>query len=256
MTQSSSGNLPIRRMATFSSQGNCPAQEDYCLIHQERGIFVIADGFGGPEPGRQAAKLGCESVQSFLFKEAGDLEATLPFVLRQYFSLLGNVLFNAMLFANQKINEGNRGKTIHEKGGASVLSGFIDGDLLALANVGVCSASLIRRGEKGAEKTNLVVPRSLSRLVNPFLKQPNPSQSIPLMALGMVGDLEPEIVEHRLKPGDWLILSTDGVPVELIDALVALQSKDQDLNESLGEFKKYFDSFQYQDNALILWVIF
>ena len=103
-------------------------------------------------------------MKHFLFKEAGDRDATLPFVLRSYFSLAGNVLFNALIFANRKVLKLNGKKNVHEKGGASLIAGFMDGDLLALANVGVCSAMLMREGKS----QELVVPRSYGKLADPF----------------------------------------------------------------------------------------
>src|SRR5690348_26492 len=108
-----------RAVVTFMSKGVRAGQEDFLLVDKEKNIFVVADGFGGPVPGAEAAKAACEAVRSFLFKEAGDREATLPFVLRTYFSLAGNVLFNSLIHANKKLKDANRKKNVHEKGGAS-----------------------------------------------------------------------------------------------------------------------------------------
>ena len=192
---------------------------------QEKGIFVVADGFGGPGPGAQAAKAACEAVRGFLIKEAGDLESTLPFVLRSYFSLAGNVLFNALIHANRKVSALNKGKNVHERGGASVLAGYMDGDLLALANVGACSAWLLRGGT-GAE---LVTPRTYGRLSNPFAVRLGGSgeerRVPPLMAVGVAEDLEPEIFEYRVRPGDWLLFHTDGIAAETRSRIAALQKE-------------------------------
>src|SRR4051812_39855735 len=84
----------FRSVSVYTAKGARPAQEDHALALQEKGIVVVADGFGGPMPGAAASKAACEGVRDFLVREAGDLEATLPFVLRSYFSLAGNVLFN------------------------------------------------------------------------------------------------------------------------------------------------------------------
>lgn len=202
-----SKRLPVRAIYSFCDKGFRPVQEDYLLLQKEKGVFVISDGFGGPEIGSLASRLACESVVQFLVKEAGDLDATLPFVLRSYFSLAGNVLFNSLVFANRKLNKQNEGKNVHERGGASVLAAYLDGDLLAIANVGLCTAWLLRE----QQARELVVPRSYGRLKDPFCDDPPSEWRIPLMALGIVEDLEPEIFEYRVSPGDWLLLSTDGL---------------------------------------------
>jgi protein phosphatase len=211
----------VRAVSVFSATGSRPFQEDFVVASHEKGIFVVADGFGGPSAGATASKTACEAVRGFLEKEAGDLEATLPFVLRSYFSLAGNVLFNALIHANRKVSALNKDKNVHEKGGASVLAGFLDGDLLALASVGACSAWLMR----GGQQTELVTPRTYGRLAEPFRADPAPNARVPLAAIGVAEDLEPEVVEYRVRPGDWLILHTDGLTSEARAELLALQAR-------------------------------
>jgi serine/threonine protein phosphatase PrpC len=233
--------VKVKNLSTFSHPGSRRSQEDHVLCDAQKRIFVVADGFGGPIPGSNAAKTACEAVKSFLFKEAGDLEATLPFVLRSYYSLAGNVLFNALIHANRRVTLGNRGKSVHERGGASVLAGMMDGDLLAIASVGSCSAWLIR----GGEARQLVTPRSYGTLVDPFASSISAAQGIPLAAVGMSEDLEPEIIEFRVREGDWVFLNTDGISKSVRDELAKQQSSvDSNLEE-------YLQSQMYRDNATL-----
>jgi len=247
----------FRPVATtmFMNKGSRPFQEDYALIDREKGIFVVADGFGGPVPGAEVSKISCEAVKTFLFKEAGDLDATLPFELRQYFSLAGNVLFNSLIYSNRKVNAFNKGKNVHEKGGASVLAAFVDGELLAIANIGLCVAKLLRNGKLA----DLVIPRSFERMIDPFLTEPSERKEdwkVPLMAVGMSEDLEPEIFEYRLRKEDWLILSTDGLSDRVFPSLAALQSKQLTPNQAMSEFTKIMDQVHFQDNVATSLIIF
>ncbi len=239
-------NLPVKAQAVFHSPGKRKIQEDFALSMPQKSIFVMCDGFGGGNSGIQAAKSACDSVKGFLEKEAGDLEATLPFVLRSYYSLAGNVLFNALIHANRKVNLLNKGKNVHEKGGASVLAGFMDGDLLALANVGACTAWLIRDG--GA--TEIVVPRTYGRLVNPFHDGPDLYGQAPLMAVGMGEDVEPEIFECRLHSGDCVLLMTDGVTAEERGKLFQL------IPDGPQAIEKNLKNQKFDDNASVLAIYF
>lgn len=211
--------VSMQAVTIFSTQGNRPGLENHVLVDEDKGIFVLSDGLGGPGPGFEAAKISCEAVKGFLFKEAGDQDATFPFELRSYFSLAGNVLFNSLLHANQKVLSFNRGKSVHEKGGASVLAGYIDEGLLALANVGNCTAWLIREGRS----IELVIPRSYGRLVNSFRADIPLDERVPLMTLGMSRDLEPEICEFRVYPGDWIFMHTEGLPSGLHEQIFDVQ---------------------------------
>jgi protein phosphatase len=248
--------LKVQASATFFHTGTRPDQEDHALILEDKRIFVVADGFGGPVPGAQASQTACDAVRNFLFKEAGDLDATLPFELRSYFSLAGNVLFNALVHANKKIKKLNKGKDVHEKGGASVLAGFMDGDLLAIASVGACSAWLFRDGEA----RELVMPRTYARLVDPFHPDHHADFQVPLMAMGISDDLEPEIFEYRMKLGDWLLFQTDGLTSAAREAIATLQtlglSSDRPPREALAEALEMLRQGSYLDNAAASIVIF
>lgn len=212
-------SLQLQSMTLFSTKGDASIQEDFVLAKRERGLFVVADGFGGSEGGVGTSKLACESVLGFLEKEAGDIDATLPFVLRRYHSLAGNILFNALIHANRKVLAQNKGKAANARGGASVVAAYLDDDLFALANVGACSAWLMRDGRM----TEMVIPRTYARLLDPLTSDPHPDLAVPLMAMGMTEDLEPEIVEFRVRKGDWLLIQSDGIRTEIREEFQRLQ---------------------------------
>lgn len=249
-------SMKPRATLSFLSSGSRPEQEDFLMADASRGIFAVADGFGGASAGERAARSACEAVKGFLLKGAGDLDATLPFVLRSYFSLASNVLFNALIHANRQVLLLNGSKSVNEKGGASVVAGYVDGDLLALANVGVCTAWLYREG-RGVE---LVVPRSYARLHDPFNENPPEQHQIPMMAIGTAQDLEPEIIECRLKPGDCLVLHSDGVSGSQREAALALYSQalseGLDSKQALERVDDFLKSSMFTDNSSILLAVF
>ncbi len=246
------GSLKARAVSTFLTQGNRPGQEDHLIVDREKGIFIIADGFGGPIPGAQAAKAACDGIRGFLFKEAGDRDATFPFVLRTYFSLAGNVLFNSLIYANRKLIALNKGKDVHERGGASVLAGYMDGDLLALANVGLCNAWLLREGSA----VQLVMPRNFGQLCDPFQSEIPEELRVPLIALGMSVDLEPEIVEYRIKPNDWLILATDGIPRHAQAEILNIQQIRLNPDSAIQQINSVLGHLNYSDNGAVSVIIF
>ncbi|MBC7691381.1 MAG: protein phosphatase 2C domain-containing protein [Methylotenera sp.] len=235
----------IKASLVFSSQGALASQEDFVLGKKDRGLFVVADGFGGVVPGALASRTACEAVLGFLQKEAGDIEATLPFVLRSYYSLAGNVLFNALVHANRQVLRLNQKKNVHERGGASVIAGFLDEDLMAIAHVGACGAWLFRSGMA----TELVTPRTYARLSDPFNKEVSDGTAVPLMALGISQDLEPEIVELRVRPGDWLLLQSDGMDQTIREGLLKIQTENLTAAQSAETAEAYLKQCRFIDNA-------
>jgi serine/threonine protein phosphatase PrpC len=234
--------IPLKYAEGFQIQGQVSVQEDYFEINPERGIFIIADGFGGGA-GREAAELVTKSVRKFLEQEAGDLDATLPFELRPYYSLAGNVLFNAISYANQNLLKANEGLSYLESGGASLLAGYLEGRLLALANVGVNRLHL----KRGSQVKEIVSPRSLLRQVNPMDEEGTGDQ-VPLMSFGTVKRLEPEISEFEVRPGDQLYFQTAGVNTTFRKTLFTL--------ENPGHLSQIIDSAPTTGNASILWLGF
>ena len=246
----------IACLSTFLNQGSRPVQEDHILADRNRGIFMVADGFGGAKAGSDAAQQGCDAVKNFLFKQAGDQEATLPFILRKYFSLAGNVLYNSLIYANQKINALNKGKNINEKGGVSLLAAYLDQNLLALANVGSCSAHLFRQGQC----VELVTPRSYGKSIDPFsITTGSVSEyGAPLIALGMAEDLEPEIFEYRLQAQDWVLLHSDGITQETLGKLKKLhegQSSNDNVESLSQQAITALNQESFNDNASLVLAI-
>lgn len=239
----------IQSSLVLTAKGNRSVNEDYLLLQSEKRFFAIADGFGGAVAGVEAAKRSCESIKRFLMREAGDLEATLPFVLRDYYSLAGNVLFNACLFANREVMAWNQDQpSVHERGGCSLLSGFMDGSLLSLANVGLCGARLIREGRS----KELVIPRSYARLRDPFTVVDGLSPlQVPLTAVGLSDHFEPEITEVHVQPEDHLVLYTDGVPEWVLKRIESEQGV-----SSVDQLRSELEAVEYPENASLIWLIF
>lgn len=248
-------------VGSLCQKGERPANEDFVL--QERGIFIVADGFGGPKPGATAAKVATQSAYEFLRRESGDEDATLPFELRQYFSLAGNIVFNALIHANREVLKKNWNRSALEKGGASLVCGYMDGELLAIGNVGCCSAWLFRDG-RGVE---LVQPKSYAKLLDPLTKFATSGTDAPLVALGLQVDFEPEISEFRMRTGDWLLFHSDGMTEEAFAKIEALQaefsSQFSQKKATAQEKRNYIDRVinqakeaHFRDNISILLNIF
>ena len=239
--------IPFKWVEGFQLQGGLPVQEDYFEINADRGIFILADGFGGGA-GQLAAEVAVKSVRQFLEQEAGDLDATLPFELRPYYSLAGNVLFNAIAFANQRLMALNKDKNWMTSGGASLIAGYLEGRLLAVANVGTCNLHLSRQGKS----KEILLPRSLAKQVNPFADEMSQGAGVPLMSLGTARQLEPEIIEIEIREGDQICFQTAPVDGAFRDQLFQLNSR-EGLSQIIDE---YASSGKIRGNTSLIWTAF
>lgn len=248
--------LKVRTLTAFATQGERPCQEDHVQANRERGIFSVADGFGGPDIGEHAAKEACSAVIEFLQRESGDEEATFPFIRKSSFSLSGNILFNSVIHANRKVMRLNQNQSIHQRGGASVLAACVDGDILSIANVGVCSAWLLREGRW----VELVAPKSYARMCDPFIPNPDELLSVPLVSLGTHQDIEPEIVEYRVHLGDVVLFQTDGVNWELRELIARVQATSASPSDAARQTAEELESLgkdrKFSDNTSLLLINF
>jgi serine/threonine protein phosphatase PrpC len=240
-----SSALKIKSVVSVSVTGNRPLQEDCMLSNKERGVFVVADGFGGMKSGDQASNSACRNTLDFLEREAGDDEATFPFIRKTFLTLAGNVLFNAVVHANRKMFASNKARPFQGRGGSSLVAAYVDGVTLALANVGSCSAWLWRQGRW----KELLAPKSYLRQCDPFADEFSDTLDFPLMALGVNEDVEPAIAEVRLQPGDRILLQSDGVDRSLRERLEAGDEKvlQAQLEAALGQESR-------KDNTTILMI--
>lgn len=195
----------VAAYASISDPGKSSLNEDAYIVVPKRQLFGVADGFGGNGIGDKTSKQVLEHVSFFVENGLGDSEVTLPFVYRSYYTSGANLIFNAFLYANRQIFEENKGRHINARGGTSAMFVFFEGRHMTLANVGSCSAFLVR----GETVQELVKPRSYNTYRSTGTWKPH--WSFPLMALGTASDLEPEILELHVEKGDVIVLATDGV---------------------------------------------
>lgn len=198
----------------WTSEGNAPFQEDVVLVREQRQFAVLGDGFGG-DAGAFASALACEALSEFLELEAGDLDATLPFEIRRYLTLMGNVLFNAVAHANRRVMESFSETPIAKRGGASLIAAVVDGPNLSVASVGACRAYHVRNDRLAA----IVQPRSLAHATDPSGGLVGSAYELPLVSVGTHSTLEPELIELKLAPGDCIYLCSSGVTLEQFEAV-------------------------------------
>ena len=76
------------------------------------------------------------------------------------------------------------------------------------------------------------------------------------MAVGLADDLEPEIVEYRVKPGDWLLLATDGLSLQARSEIIAVQKQGLRSSEGAQQALAALKKLGYSDNVAASLVVF
>jgi len=159
-------------------------------------LFAVADGMGGYTHGSVASSLALEALVDALF----DRDAPNP-------RALVNGVENANIEvykAAQRLSAGRMGTTL--------TAAYVLGDSLHLAHIGDSRAYLVRDGRVACLTSDHTVVGDMARskLISPGKVRTHAQRSVLTKAIGLGLFVQPDIMEHRLREGDRLVLCSDG----------------------------------------------
>jgi serine/threonine protein phosphatase PrpC len=170
-------------------------------------VFVIADGMGGARAGEVASKIAVETFERDLPGE-GSAEERLAECVRE---------------ANRRIYEVSSSEHEHAGMGTTLTAAYLDEADLAIAHVGDSRAYLFRDDEL----TRLTRDHSLvgelverGKLTEEEAAE-HPQRSIITRALGPEPDVKVDTWTYPVRPGDVLLLCSDGLTSMLKDGQIA-----------------------------------
>lgn len=140
--------------------------------------------FGGRENDQDEWRFIAESAMGYLQGRTIDVDATVPFVQKPYYSTIGNVIYNSLWIMNDQILMKNEQRGIHERMGCSVFAYARKKQQITL---GLCGLFGISSGMDW-----LSPPDSY---VNTHHLNRNSGQDFPTQALGLVAGQEVKIIE-------------------------------------------------------------
>jgi serine/threonine protein phosphatase PrpC len=190
--------------------------EDSYRIVEPMNLFILSDGMGGEAHGEIASSMAVETVEKYCNqpedpKEDTDvpLSGTTPSNWAPQTKLLQNAVFRANLNIYQSAQ-----KHPEQRGmGATLTTGWINGNTLSLAHVGDSRAYLLRTGtlQQLTNDHSLVAEQVRRGILTPQQAEESEMQSVLLRALGANPEVDVEIDEVNLMPRDVLLFCSDGL---------------------------------------------
>ncbi len=177
-------------------------------------IWALADGFGPNDRAMHASRLAArELVDSYWNSAISDHRQRLYQAAERANSLLYSL--------NDAFDEG------HRVSGATVLAAAITGNRVFVLHAGKSRAYSIRRNRM----TQLTVDHTWvaseveAGRMTPEEAAVHPRRNVVNRAIGVEPVINVDMIEHRLEPGETLLLCTDGLTRELTDTeIVAILS--------------------------------
>lgn len=192
--------------------------EDNFKVVPERNLFVVSDGMGGEAHGEVASEMAVEGIaEHFLNHQPGSSVAPSDV------SESSGRLVGAVRAANRSIFELASRESTHRGMGATVVAAFIEGQRLSLAHVGDSRAYLFRTGDlqQLTADHSLVAEQVRRGILTQQQADESDMASVLTRAMGIDADVEVDIDEHLLLPGDDLLMCSDGLVRMVTDPEIA-----------------------------------
>ncbi len=176
-------------------------------LQAQRGVLVcVADGMGGHAAGEVASKMAVDALfKIFYASSERDPKRALQI---------------SYAAANQEVYELAQKDETKAKMGTTMVAGLLKGKDLYLANVGDSRAYLIHNGkiQQLSRDHSLVAEQIRMGFITEEQARSSLQRNVITRAIGIEPEVKVDIISHRLKSNDALVLCSDGLSNELTDA--------------------------------------
>jgi protein phosphatase len=210
--------------------------EDAFACDPGRGWFIVADGMGGAPAGEVASQL---AVQAMTARLANGHDRLAGAGGDGKYGALTVKLAEAVHASNAVIYEHAQQDAARARMGTTVVGVWIDQFIASIAHVGDSRAYLWHDGllEPLTEDHSLVEAHIRAGLLDPQARGSAPHQNVLTRVLGREPTVQVDVNEVPVRPGDYLLLCTDGlsrtVPETAIGDAIASGSHPQQMCERL-----------------------
>lgn len=189
--------------------------EDVYLLRARQGLFVVCDGIGGSPSGEMASQVAGDAIVARLAPRDG---TRLQMAQRRGDYLpRTSLLAEAVRCSNKRVYDRARQDRRHAGMGTTVVSAWIAGHVASIAHVGDSRAYLWYGGRLVA----LTCDHSLASA------NANDEEDALVRALGREPEVDVDLTEVPVRPGDYLILCSDGLTRMVTEAAVARVIREQ-----------------------------
>jgi len=186
--------------------------EDRIALYEEYGIFVLVDGMGGESCGELAADQAVLAVEEYLRIRSGESDSW-PYEYEPSLSQTQNMVMNLVRLANYRVWEASQNLPDCHGMGATMSVLQINDGFATVGNVGDSRVYIFRDAvfEQLTRDDSVVANLIDQRQITSEGAKTHPMRNILTLALGQTEDIPVQLVEFQLKPGDRLLLSSDGL---------------------------------------------
>ena len=194
--------------------------EDVYAVRPRQGLFVVCDGMGGCSAGEVASQLAVTAILEELnpTRRADAANPGGPGYLPQTSRLADAVRRSNACVYTQAQQDASRADM-----GTTVVSAWITRDIASVAHVGDSRAYLWHhdRLERLTRDHSLVEAYVQAGLTDGEISLPPDQQNVLVRVLGREPNVDVDVTEVPVQPGDYLLLCSDGLTRMVPDGTIA-----------------------------------
>jgi serine/threonine protein phosphatase PrpC len=206
--------------------------EDCWLSDPELGLFVVADGMGGHNAGQVASELAVDAIKHFLVYTQDGEHFTWPFGVDPNLSFDANRLMTSIKLANRRVFKTGETHEDYTGMGTTVVAAFIGNGLLTFSGVGDSRLYSFVDGTLLQLTKDDSWIASLGNDVDRASVSHHPLRNVLTNALGAREHLDMETHQRSIRPGELLLLCSDGLHGALPDDDIGRILKEEPSAES------------------------
>ena len=202
------------RVAGLTDRGAVRSHnEDNYTISKDNRVFVVADGMGGTENGALASKLAVQELENY--HKTNKLNLTDAAALKTW-------LTESILKANQVVVQ-TQAETKQKMGTTIVAAVQSDNNILHIAHVGDSRAYLVRDGVTEILTSDHSVVMEMVKIgrLSKEQSKKSPFRHLITRCLGHDPEVISDYLALEVKPGDLIILATDGLSAVIDEEQIA-----------------------------------
>jgi PPM family protein phosphatase len=203
--------------------------EDVYLSRPQQGLFVVCDGMGGAPAGEVASQVAVDTILAQL-EAAGDQGAANSVTDDGAYLPRTNSLAQAVRRSNEVIYAQGRQDPRQAEMGTTVVSAWLNHHIASVAHVGDSRAYLFHDNhlEPLTRDHSLVEAEVSAGLLDREQSLQSDHQNVLLKVLGGAPEVDVDLTEVPLQPGDYLLLCSDGL---------TRMVPERTLSQTIGELK-------------------
>jgi PPM family protein phosphatase len=225
--------------------------EDNYYVSPDNRVFAVADGMGGAVGGAMASKLAIEAIQKLW--ESKKPHATDREQIKEW-------LEEAVAQANRSVwHVAEEDQSVRGMGTTVVVAVQSEDEYMQIAHVGDSRAYLLRDGKPVLLTNDHSVVQEMVRAGRLTEEQArvNPYKNLITRCLGHDVEVEIDQTPVEIRPKDWIVLCSDGLPTVLRDEQIcAAAGKSKDPEGICEELVKQTIDGGAPDNVTVVAILY